>query len=171
MDLRVFVDIVGLYYCIDECGHEGVTEPLISELGKRPYRLSGISGVIIVKMWDKSRDIGDEIVKFEKETKSMIAGKLRINVRNLREEQCDGSKVREPCDDIICTVHKAYCCACDASKGDLIIAMKAGSSADCQIGGRTSLQFSDGVKEESVALNCDQVQGIGCPILICRKIR
>ena len=168
MDLKVFVDMVGLYYCIDECGHEGVTDPLIKELKKRLYKLSDISGAVIVKMWDKSRDIGDEIVKFEKKIKSIIAGKLRINVRNIREEPCDGSKIRGSCDEISCTNHKAYCCACDASKGDIIIAIKAGSSVDCQIGGRTSLPFNDGMKE-SDTLKCDQPQGIYCPILICVK--
>ena len=165
LDSKIFLDLIGLYYCVDVCGHRGVTWAIITNVVRKLNQRRGRVSVVLV--WDKLKNIDNNEI-------SEFINKIRLNIgRGFRYaprlETC-----REPttpgCEFVTCKNHRAYCCMCTASKGDVLISMKAGSSADCQIGDRDRLTFDDGVREESEELNCDQVPGTVCPVVICNKV-
>lgn len=164
---KIFIDLIGLYYCIKICSYRGVTWNIFKNITRKINQLSDRNKISIVFLWDKLKDLDDNEVR-------EFMNRIKLNTGRGLHYAPQVETCREPsvpnCNFVICENHGAYCCMCGASKGDVLISMKAGSSVDCQIGNRDRLLFNDGIKEDSQEFNCEPDLGIGCPILVCNKI-
>ena len=164
--VRVYIDLIGLYYCIEKCKNIEVAGNLRHELLARYLNL--IKKVEIIKVWDKNVNVGEEILRFMNE----ITGYLihHTDIHEVRE--CNEGK--NNCDFVECKMHKAYCCMCDISKDDILVSIKAGSEVVCF--NQSSIKMNDGIKYPSssdVGLKpyCNDLDDyINCKIVICRCV-
>jgi len=147
MTRQIFLDIIGLYYCLAECcnvSYEEAENKIIYTLKDIIRRnFSRNEKINIVKLWDKERDFKE---------KDLIVGSIRNAIRpfNINEiDECDdGSK---DCKCIKCELHKAYCCLCEAQGGDVIISVVSNTTMDCKKR-NSELNLDDGIIAENAKM-------------------
>ena len=105
MTTQIFLDLIGLYYCVEKCGNKGTTSPIFREVLRR---MATTRKFKIVKVWDKLTDLGEEIERFIDELPLALTRGINLNAVEL--DECRESSAR--CPFINCIIHKAYCCMC-----------------------------------------------------------
>lgn len=146
MTLRIFVDLVGIYYC-NKCVNDLKTlincivryirsylKNVVSKRGKNDGKVVGL--------WDKNVDFPE---------KDKVLGIIMQSIGHLylKKEYCEGSD--KNCQLVSCNLHKSYCCICNAQKGDIVISIVKGSKVTCAPQGYIS--FSDGIALDNQEIN------------------
>lgn len=160
--MRLYIDLIGLYYCVTKCGNVGVEDVILRELlSHLPIK----DKVRIVEVWDKNVDLGENINKFLTDITGVVYNRTDFDEPDLCKEG------RSECEFINCQYHKAYCCMCDAEKGDILVIIQACTEINCSGSPPNKIRVKDGIKsEQSGPIKCREIECVNCKFNLCEYV-